>query len=106
MGCAFDVYHRLLIDPEKIKTELLKEFCREGRNRDETLDAIMHGKHQPGESTQRYAYRILRLVGLAYSTMDGIIKGTIAKKNCERIITRTPDRIEINGKFYYTLFSL
>ena len=39
----------------------------------------MNGKRQPGESTQRFAYRILRLVGLAYSALSNDIKQTIAK---------------------------
>ena len=40
---AFDVYRRLSIEdkknPETIKTKLLKEFCREERNREEALQA-------------------------------------------------------------------
>ena len=41
-GCAFDVYRRLSADGKKdaakIKSELLKEFCREERNREEALE--------------------------------------------------------------------
>ena len=80
---AFDVYRRLSIEdkknPETIKTELLKEFCREERNREEALQALMCSKRQPGESTKRFAYRILRLVGLAYSSLDANTKQMSAK---------------------------
>ena len=80
---AFDVFRRLFVDdkkdPEKIKRELLKEFCREERNREEALEALMNGKREHGESAQRFAYRILRLVGLAYSTLSDATKQTIAK---------------------------
>ena len=80
---AFDVYRRLSSDdkknPEKIKEDLLKEFCREERNRDETLDALMSSVRSPTESPQRFAYKLLRLVGLAYSTLDDNTKKTIAK---------------------------
>ena len=43
---AFDVYRRLSTDdkkdPEKIQEQLLKEFCREERNREEALHALMN----------------------------------------------------------------
>ena len=53
---AFDVYRRLFSDdkknPDKIKGDLLKGFCREERNNDEALDALMNCLRSPAESPQ------------------------------------------------------
>ena len=82
-GTAFDAYRRLSVDekkdPEAIKTNLLKEICREQRNREEALSALMKGCRLSGESPQIYAYRILKLVGLAYVTLGADIQNTIAR---------------------------
>lgn len=82
-GTAFDVYRRMSAedkkDPEKIKTNLLKEFCREERNREEALNALMQASRKTGETTQAFSYRILKLVQLAYSSLDAGIQNTIAR---------------------------
>ena len=79
---AFDVYRRLSTDdkkdPEKVKENLLKEYSREERNREEALDALLKLR-LVGQSSQGFAYRILKLVGLSYSTLDAATKNTIAK---------------------------
>ena len=82
-GPAFDVYRRLTAaekkDPEVLKTNLLREFCREERNREEALDALMRGSRKSGETPQAYAYRVLKLVSLAYSTLSAANREIIAK---------------------------
>ena len=82
-GSAFDVYRRLTDEekenPETIKSNLLKEFCREERNHEEALSASMKGCRLPTETPQRFAYHILKLVGLAYSTLDANTQNTIAR---------------------------
>ena len=82
-GSTFEVYRRLSandkIDPEKIKTELLKEYSREERNREEALHKLMRCVRLPNESPQRLAYRLLYLIGLAYGTLNDASKNTIAK---------------------------
>ena len=80
---AFDVYRRLSTDDkkdaEKIKENLLKEYSREERNREEALDALLKCSRLVGESSQGFAYRILKLVGLSYSSLDAATKNIIAK---------------------------
>ena len=82
-GIAFDVYRRLSSDdkkdPEKIKEELRKEYCREQRNREEALHGLMNSKILSGESAQSFSYIILYLVGLAYSGFNDATQKTIAK---------------------------
>ena len=82
-GSAFDVFRSLSADdkknPDKIKEELLKEYSREERNREEALHSLMNCARSPGESPQRLAYKILHLVGLAYGSLQDATKNTIAK---------------------------
>ena len=83
VGTAFDVYRRLSDDekkdPEGIKTSLLNEFCREERNREEALNALMHTMRKSGETPQAFSYRILKLTQLAYSSIAANIQNSIAK---------------------------
>ena len=83
VGNAFDVYRRMAAadkkDPKKLKENLLKEFCREERNREEALHALMQASRQPAETPQAYSYKITKLVQLAYESLDVATQGTIAK---------------------------
>ena len=80
---AFDVYRRLSAedkkDAEKIKGQLLKEFCTEERNRDEALSSLMNCTRSPTETPQSFAYKVSRLVTLAYSTLPVTTRDIIAK---------------------------
>ncbi len=80
---AFDVYRRLSEeekkDPEGIKTSLLNEFCREERNREEALNALMHTVRKSGETPQAFSYRILKLTQLAYASIAANTQNSIAK---------------------------
>ena len=82
-GQAFDVYRRLSVDdkkdPSKIKEQLGKEYCREERNREEALYALLNSTRLPGESCQRFSYRILNLANLAYAGIAENTRKTIAK---------------------------
>ena len=82
-GVAFDVYGRLSADdkkdPEKIKGDLLKEFSCEVRNREAALHSLMTSIRIKDESAQAFAYKILRLVQLAYATLGEATRKTIAK---------------------------
>ena len=83
VGTAFDVYRRMSADdkkdPEKLKENLKKEFCREERNREEALNALMSASRQSGDTPQAYAYKVVKWVQLAYSSLDDATQGTIAK---------------------------
>ena len=82
-GVAFDVHGRLSADekkdPEKIKGDLLKEFSCEERNREAALHSLMTSIRIKDESAQAFAYKILRLVQLAYATLGEATRKTIAK---------------------------
>lgn len=82
-GPAFDVYLRMSSDDrkdaDKIKAELLKEFKRGKRNREEALDQLGKRSRQEGESAQNYAYKLKELVKLAYPSFQNKIQDTIAK---------------------------
>ena len=82
-GPAFDVYLRLTSedrkDVNKITAELLKEFERGRRNREEALSELSKRKRETGESTQYFAYKILELVKLAYPEFESKIQETIAR---------------------------
>ena len=66
-------------DADKIKAELLKEFERGKRNREEALDQLGKRSRQEGESAQNYAYKLKELVKLAYPSFENKIQETIAK---------------------------
>ena len=80
-GSAFDVYRRLSTEDKKdhaiIKAELLKEFSREERNREEALNSLMNSARMDAETPQSFAYRLLKLVKLAYSNLDNDSQKTI-----------------------------
>ncbi len=82
-GPAFDVYLRLSSDDRKdagkITAELLKEFERGRRNREEALSELSNRKREIGESTQNFAYKILQLVKLAYPKFESKTQETIAR---------------------------
>ena len=67
-GPAFDLYLRMYSedrkDAAKIKSELLKEFERGKRNREEALDQLGKRSRQEGESAQNYAYMHNRPVNM------------------------------------------
>ena len=66
-------------DPAKVKKELLKEFEHGKRNREEALNELSKRKRQQGESAQNYAYKLMKLVKLAYPTFENKTQETIAK---------------------------
>ena len=82
-GVALDIYMRLSTDdkkdPAKIVDGLRNEFSREQRNREEALDLLLKRRRLSGESAETYAYKILELVKLAYSSFSADIQSTIAK---------------------------
>ena len=82
-GVAFNVYGRLFADdkkdPEKIKEDFLEEFSCEERNREAALHSLMTSIRIKDESAQAFAYKILRLVQLAYATFGEATRKTIAK---------------------------
>ena len=82
-GPAFDVYLRMPSDDRKdaskIQAELLKEFERGKRNREEALNQLGKRSRQEGESAQNYAYKLKELVKLAYPSFENKVQDTIAK---------------------------
>ena len=82
-GPAFDVYLRLSSedrkDANKITAELLKEFERGRRDREEALSELSKRKREVGESAQNFAYKILELVKLAYPTFESKTQETISR---------------------------
>ena len=82
-GPAFDVYLRLSSedrkDANKITAELLKEFERGRRDREEALSELSKCKREVGESAQNFAYKILELVKLAYPTFESKTQETISR---------------------------
>ncbi len=82
-GPAFDVYMRLSCEdkkkPEKIKSELLKEFEKGKQDREEAIFELTNRKRKPEESAQTFAYKIIELVRLAYPSFDENSTKTIAK---------------------------
>ena len=82
-GPAFDVYLRMSSedrkDASKVKAELLKEFERGKRNREEAIDQLGKRSRQEGESAQSYAYKLKELVKLAYPSFGNRVQDTIAK---------------------------
>ena len=69
VGHAMDVYLRMSTedqkDPEKVKTELLKEYERGQLNREEAIAELDGRKRLPKESADTYAFKIIELVKLA-----------------------------------------
>ena len=69
---AFNVYLRLWVEDKKdftkIRDELLKGFQRGNRDREEALSLLSTCQRNEGESAQDIAFRISRLVHLAYSS--------------------------------------
>ena len=59
----------------------MNEYSSEERNREEVLDTLLKCTRLVGESSQGFAYRILKLVGLSYSALDADTKNTIAKNS-------------------------
>ena len=71
---AFNVCLRLSSDDKKdftkLKDELLKQFQTGNRDREEALSLLGACQRNEGESAQDFAYRISRLVRLAYSSFS------------------------------------
>ena len=80
---AFDVYMRLSDDDkkdfDKVKAELLKEFEKGQLNREEAIKLLSTRKRQAEESAQTFAYKLIELVKLAYSSFPDPQQKTIAK---------------------------
>ena len=56
----------------------MKKYCREERNREEALNAL-NGCRLPGETNERFAYRMSKLVQLAHAHETEEIQTSIAK---------------------------
>ena len=73
-GRAFDVYMRLADtdkkDASKIKTELLKEFQVGSQDREVAIHELTTRRRKPEESPQTFAFKIMELVRLAYTSFD------------------------------------
>ena len=63
---------------ESVKSHLMKKYCREERNREEALNAL-NGCRLPGETNERFAYRMSKLVQLAHAHETEEIQTSIAK---------------------------
>ena len=63
----------------KVKKELLKEFERSKRNREEALYELSKRKRRQCESAQNYEYKLMELVTLAYPTFENKTQETITK---------------------------
>ena len=83
VGHAMDVYLRMSDeakkDPEKVKTELLKEFERGQLNREEAITELDQRKRLPKESADTYAFKVIELVKLAYPTFQDDVRQSLAK---------------------------
>ena len=70
-GHALNVYMKLSADGKKncdrIKEALRKEFNAFHRNREGAVDKLLKCKPQKSESPLSFAYKLLKLVKLAYS---------------------------------------
>ena len=82
-GPALDIYLRLSTDdrknPDIITENLLREFKREQRNREEALEMLGTRSKSNEESPETFAYKVLELVQLAYASMAVNVQETIAK---------------------------
>ena len=82
-GRAFDVCMRLISEdrknPEKIKSELFKEFETGNEDREEVIVLLGNRKRHLDESPQTFAQKVTELVHLAYPLFDKNTMKTIAK---------------------------
>ena len=82
-GSALDIYLRMSEEDkksaEKIKEELLKEFQRGNRDREEALAELSARSRRKGEPAQTFAFKIAELVKLAYPTFSNATREVIAK---------------------------
>ena len=82
-GRAFDIYMRLSSEdrksPEKIKSEIFKEFETGNEDREEAIVVLTNGKRHPDESRQTFAHKVTELVHLAYPSFDETTTKTVAK---------------------------
>ena len=82
-GRAFDVYLRLSTEDrkqeQKMRAELLKEFERDNKDREEAIHELNKRKRKPDESAHTYSYQLIELVRLAYATFEEDAIKTIAK---------------------------
>jgi len=97
-GRAFDIYMWLSSEdrknPEKIKSELFKEFETRNEDREEAIVVLTNRKRHPDESPQTFAHKVTELVHLAYPSFDetttknrcqGLLHQGITPKNANRI---------------------
>ena len=82
-GRAFDIYMRLSSEdrknPEKLKSELFKEFETGNADREEAIVVLGNRKRHPDESPQTFAYKVTELVHLAYPSFDENTAKVMAK---------------------------
>ena len=78
-----DVYLRMSgedqKDPEKVKSELLKEFERGQLNREEAITELDGRKRLAGESAETFAHKIIELIKLAYPSFADGVRQSLAK---------------------------
>ena len=84
-GPALDVYMRMpdddKKDPEKVKTELKREFERGNRDREEALAELNIRVRKKQEPVQIFAFKIEELVKLAYAGCNEASRQIIVKDN-------------------------
>ena len=82
-GCALDLYMRLTDaekkSPNRIKEELLKEYERGNRDREEALTQLMSRSRKATEPLLTYAFKIEELVKLAYPDFTDAPRQIIVK---------------------------
>ena len=82
-GPALDLYMRLSEEDkksaEKIKLELLKEFERGNRDREEALSELNMRSRKKGEPAQTFSFKIGELVKLAYPSFNNATREVIIK---------------------------
>ena len=66
-------------NPEKIKSELFKEFETGNEDREEAIVVLTNRKRHPDESPQTFAHKVTELVHLAYPSFDETTTKTVAK---------------------------
>ena len=82
-GPALDLYLRLSTEDRKsadrIKEELLKEYERGNRDREEALSELSSRRRKDAEAAQTFAFKIQELVRLAYPGFTVAAQETISK---------------------------
>ena len=91
-GSALDLYMRLPDEDKesepRIKEELLKEFERGNRDREEALAELLVRTRKANEPVQTYAFKVEELVKLAYPDFNEAARTTVIKDNFVKGLNR------------------